>query len=89
MTFAMSGAFMAQLADRGVQSLIHYPIPANAQQPLAPLRIDPAGLPATQRHADACVSLPCHPQMSEAEVDAVIAGVNGFRGGAAARGGVR
>ena len=82
-------AFMAQLADRGVQSLIHYPLPANAQQPLAPLRIDPAGLPATQRHADACVSLPCHPQMSEAEVDAVIAGVNGFRGGAAARGGVR
>jgi dTDP-4-amino-4,6-dideoxygalactose transaminase len=35
-------------------------------------------LARAEAHARDCVSLPCHPQMSDGEIDAVIAAVNAF-----------
>lgn len=66
------------LKAQGVQSLAHYPVPVHGQQPYAGVRRDPRGLPAAQSHAQRCLSLPCHPQMSDSDVQAVIAAVNCF-----------
>lgn len=69
----------AHLAERGVQTLIHYPVPVHQQAPCAALARDPLGLPHTEAHAAACLSIPCHPQMSDADVACVVAAVNSFR----------
>jgi len=68
----------AHLRERGIEALIHYPVPVHEQPPTKDIRRDPRGLPAAERHAATCLSLPCHPQMSEEEVAAVIEGVNSF-----------
>lgn len=71
-------ALQAHLESLDIQSLIHYPIPVHHQEPCRSLRRDPAGLPVSERHAGSCLSLPCHPQMSDADVKRVIDAVNGF-----------
>lgn len=66
------------LAEQGVQTLIHYPIPAHHQASLEGVSRDPAGLPAAEAHARKCLSLPCAPHLTDSDVDRVIAAVNGF-----------
>jgi dTDP-4-amino-4,6-dideoxygalactose transaminase len=66
------------LRDNQIESLIHYPIPIHEQEPCRALRRDPRGLTSTEAHARACLSLPCHPSMSDADVARVIAAVNVF-----------
>ena len=69
----------AFLRDQGVSALIHYPIAVHHQQPFRGVRIDPQGLPHTERHAATCLSIPCHPQMSDADVTKVMATMNEFK----------
>ena len=69
----------AYLKGRGIESLIHYPIPAHLQAPCNGLRRDPEGLAHSEKHANTCLSIPCHPQMSGADVEAVIEALNAFR----------
>lgn len=71
-------ALQSHLKDAGVQSLIHYPVPVHHQEPCRDLRRDPAGLGASERHAATCLSVPCHPQMTAADVQTVIEAVNAF-----------
>ena len=66
------------LAERDVQTLIHYPVPAHQQAPCASLRRDPRGLAHTEAHASTCLSIPCHPQMSDSDVAHIIDAVNAF-----------
>jgi len=73
-------ALQAHLQEYGVQSLIHYPVPMHKQEPCRELACDPHGLSNSERHAATCLSLPCHPQMSDDDINAVIAAVNSFRG---------
>jgi dTDP-4-amino-4,6-dideoxygalactose transaminase len=72
-------ALSRYLSGRGVQTLIHYPVPVHRQQSCNALRRDPLGLTNTEAHAATCVSIPCHPQMSDADVARVIDAVNGWR----------
>ncbi|MES2937389.1 MAG: DegT/DnrJ/EryC1/StrS family aminotransferase [Pseudomonadota bacterium] len=71
-------ALMAHLQAHGVQSLIHYPVPVHQQVPYASLARDPQGLSATERHAATCLSIPCHPQMADADADRVIDALNRY-----------
>lgn len=71
-------AMQSYLQGLGVQSLSHYPVPVHMQQSCLKIARDPAGLAHSERHAAQCLSLPCHPQMSDEEVAAVIAAVNTF-----------
>jgi dTDP-4-amino-4,6-dideoxygalactose transaminase len=71
-------ALQAYLKDQGVQALLHYPVPIHHQSSCADICRDPDGLPASEAHAVQCLSLPCHPQMSEADVQRVIDAVNSF-----------
>lgn len=74
-------ALQTHLQQHHVQSFIHYPIPVHHQEPCRTIQRDPMGLGASERHAATCLSLPCHPQMSDDDVAQVVAAVNGFRGG--------
>jgi dTDP-4-amino-4,6-dideoxygalactose transaminase len=68
----------AYLKEHGIESFIHYPIPAHCQKPMKGVRCDPMGLPAAERHAATCLSIPCHPQMSDDNVASVIGAINAF-----------
>lgn len=68
----------AHLAARGVQSGIHFPLPAHHQESCAGLRRDPRGLPAAEAHARRCLSVPCHPFLTDAQIGTVIDAVNSF-----------
>lgn len=70
---------LSHLKQCGVQSLIHYPVPVHQQVPCASLRRDPEGLPHAEAHALTCLSLPCHPQMDDAQVARVVDAINGFQ----------
>jgi dTDP-4-amino-4,6-dideoxygalactose transaminase len=63
----------------GIQSLIHYPVPLHEQPPCRDLRRDPRGLPHAEQHAKTCLSLPCHPQLSDDDAARIAEAVNEFR----------
>ena len=69
-------ALQAHLAAKQVQTLIHYPVPVHHQLPCKGLRTDPEGLPQAELHAAHCLSIPCHPYLSDTQVDQVIAALN-------------
>jgi dTDP-4-amino-4,6-dideoxygalactose transaminase len=72
-------ALARHLAERGVQTLIHYPVPVHRQSPCSGLRRDPQGLAQTEAHAAQCLSIPCHPQLGEADVERIVEALNAFR----------
>jgi dTDP-4-amino-4,6-dideoxygalactose transaminase len=69
----------AYLAEQEISSLIHYPIPSHHQKPCREVRTDPEGLTNAEKHATACLSVPCHPQMSDDDVHKVIGAINEFK----------
>ena len=62
-------AARAQLDDAGVATAIHYPL-AITQQP-AYSDLDGPSCPEAERWALECVSVPCFPELTDAEVDTV------------------
>lgn len=69
-------AFVTYLADQGIQTMIHYPIPLHHQLCFAELRS--LQLPITEAIHREVVSLPISPVMSGDEVTRVIEAVNAF-----------
>jgi dTDP-4-amino-4,6-dideoxygalactose transaminase len=69
---------ISYLAENGVASLIHYPVPISKQESCHDMRTDPAGLGNSEAYASRCLSIPCHPQMSEAQIETVITKLNEF-----------
>lgn len=74
-------ALAEHLKAQGVASLIHYPVPVHRQPPCADVACDPAGMRATERHAATCLSLPCHPGLTDDALQRVVDAVNGFQSG--------
>jgi dTDP-4-amino-4,6-dideoxygalactose transaminase len=70
------GAF---LKSRGVENLIHYPVPVHKQAPCLDLPRDAQGLPVSESHASRCLSIPIHPQMGDGDVRTVLDALNAFR----------
>lgn len=70
-------AFREHLAARGVETVIHYPIPPHRQPAYAEWH--DLSLPVTERIHDTVVSLPISPVMDEDEVSQVVAAVNDWR----------
>ena len=54
----------ASLADEGIQTLIHYPIPPHLQQAYADMGLKPGAFPIAEQLASEVLSLPIGPQMS-------------------------
>ena len=68
-------AVRQRLADKGINTLIHYPVPPHLQQAYS--RSLPAGLelPIATRLATEILSLPIGPQLPRADVDRVACAV--------------
>jgi dTDP-4-amino-4,6-dideoxygalactose transaminase len=64
----------AALQQRGVETAIHYPLPAHLLQVYQGLA-EPGSLPVTEKLAGTLLSLPIYPELTDAEVDAVAAAV--------------
>jgi dTDP-4-amino-4,6-dideoxygalactose transaminase len=71
-------ALQSHLQTNQVQSLIHYPVPVHGQEPCRHIARDKFGLLNSERHAATCLSLPCHPQMSDADISVVLSALNSF-----------
>ena len=68
-------AFQKYLADKGIQTVIHYPIPPHRQKCYAssPLLVIPeGGLPITERIHREELSLPCNQVLTDEEVSYII-----------------
>jgi dTDP-4-amino-4,6-dideoxygalactose transaminase len=66
------------LKEKGVDALIHYPVPIHLQESCLQIQRDPRGLSQSEAHSKTCLSLPCHPGLTDEQVDRVIAAVNQF-----------
>jgi dTDP-4-amino-4,6-dideoxygalactose transaminase len=62
-------ALKAYLAERGVGTDIHYPLPVHLQAPFA--EHARGALPNTERLAKEILSLPIYPELSDEDVDYV------------------
>jgi len=68
-------ALREALAERGVGSDIHYPLPTHLEPAWEELGYEPGELPVTERLAETVLSLPCFPELTRAEVEYVAAAV--------------
>ena len=68
-------ALMAALKERGIATLIHYPVPLHLQGAFASLGGRRGDCPVAETAADEIFSLPLYPEMSDAQARAVAAAV--------------
>ena len=59
------------LADAGIETGIHYPVPLHMTPAYAPLGYRAGDFPVAERNAEHCLSLPMHPHLSSIQVQYV------------------
>lgn len=64
-------ALKQALTAQGIGTDIHYPLPTHCQPAFDDLGYEPGELPVTERLAERVLSLPCYPELTRAEVEAV------------------
>ncbi len=67
-------ALMRHLEQRGIGSIIHYPVPIPRQGAFEAL--SPADCPVADRVSNTVCSLPLHPRLSDSEAETIAAAVN-------------
>jgi dTDP-4-amino-4,6-dideoxygalactose transaminase len=65
-------ALQEALRSRGIQTGVHYPVPVHLHTAYADLGYRAGQFPVSERLADEELSLPMFPELSEAQVDAVV-----------------
>jgi dTDP-4-amino-4,6-dideoxygalactose transaminase len=68
-------ALAAALKERGIQTLIHYPIPLHLQPAFAALGGRPGDCPVAERAASEILSLPLYPEMTDEQARSVASAV--------------
>jgi dTDP-4-amino-4,6-dideoxygalactose transaminase len=64
-------ALKAYLAEHGIATDVHYPLPVHLQAPFAEYGDGPGSLPATEQLAGEILSLPIYPELAADDVDYV------------------
>lgn len=64
---------IAHLAERGIPTMVHYPIPLHLQAGYRDFPVAPGGAPQAERRCRSVLSLPMHPYLEEERQDRVIA----------------
>ena len=73
------------LAEHGIGTLIHYPIPPHRQAAYTHLGFDADAFPSASRIADEVLSLPIGPHLTEGQQEKVVAAVRAFDFGSSGR----
>jgi dTDP-4-amino-4,6-dideoxygalactose transaminase len=73
-------ALQQHLQAYGVGTQVHYPVPVHLQEAYQELGYRPGALPETERAAGEILSLPLYPELTDAQVEHVCAGVRAFFG---------
>ena len=77
----------AHLHQQGVGCFIHYPVPIYNQggftghpnaSHLTPALTTPTKLTICESHAANCLSIPCHPQLTDGDLELVVKAINSF-----------
>lgn len=68
----------AHLAEAGIGTAIHYPIPIHLQPAAASLGHDKGDFPVTERQAERILTLPVHPWLGDDDIAFIAATVNQF-----------
>lgn len=66
------------LTEKGIGTLIHYPVPIHLQEAYAHLGWKKRDFPIAEEIADTCLSLPIWPGLSNDQVDMVVASIKSF-----------
>lgn len=64
-------ALRAHLAERGIQTGIHYPTPIHLQEAYSDLGLGPGAFPEAERLAQRVLSLPMYPELSSEQIEIV------------------
>ena len=70
----------AHLKAKGIGSSIYYPLPLHLQPCFAYLGYQAGACPESERAAHEVLSLPIYPELTQAQLDEVVAAVRGFYG---------
>jgi dTDP-4-amino-4,6-dideoxygalactose transaminase len=81
---AKRDSLQAFLKARGIETLIHYPIPIHRQNAYKELGVRRGELPLTEQYSRKILSLPFFPEIEEWEIDEVAAGIEAFENRSAA-----
>jgi len=68
----------AFLRDRGIQTLIHYPVPIHLQNAYKKLGYETGDLPVTEEVSREILSLPLYPEIPESEIEEVSSQIENF-----------
>jgi len=71
-------ALQAFLKEKGIQTLIHYPIPIHLQKAFRELGYRRGDLPLTEQYSREVLSLPFFPEMTESEMEEVATQIKSF-----------
>jgi len=63
---------MEKLADKGVRTLIHYPIPVHLQECYKELEYKKGAFPVAEKCCEGIMSLPMYPELTEEEIRYVV-----------------
>jgi dTDP-4-amino-4,6-dideoxygalactose transaminase len=67
------------LAERGIATGIHYPVPIHLQPAYADLGLARGAFPRTERAAERILSLPMFPELTEEQIDLVVGAIDDAR----------
>jgi len=70
-----------KLAEQGIESAVHYPVPLHLQPMYASLGYEEGSLPEAERAAREVLSLPIYPELRDDEVERVVEGLKQAIGG--------
>jgi dTDP-4-amino-4,6-dideoxygalactose transaminase len=71
-------ALQDALAEAGVQTLVHYPIPPHLQKAYSDLGLAAGDLPLAERLAEQVLSLPIGPHLEPAHAEAVVSAISAY-----------